>query len=267
MLMHRIEDQNYLHEVQYKDASNLKARMALHEKFGAGARPWHLWVFDHLLDLPADARVLELGCGTGALWKQNLERIPAGWQTILTDFSAGMLQEARRNLADVPHEFAYIGADAQAIPFEAGVFDAVVANHMLYHVPNRQQAFSEVRRVLSLSGRFVAATNGTAHMQELEALAAEAEMNLPGGGVTGFSLENGAEQLAGVFGQVSLYRLDDGLRVTEAEPILGYLRSYPQALSLTVEQEARLRDRIQRIIASKGAFAITKCSGLFEARS
>jgi ubiquinone/menaquinone biosynthesis C-methylase UbiE len=84
-------------ESQYRDASNLNARIALHERFSTNAYGWQRWVFDQL-ELPPDARVLELGCGTGKLWVENRDRTPEGWDVTLTDASPGMLREARRNL-------------------------------------------------------------------------------------------------------------------------------------------------------------------------
>ena len=44
--------------------------------------------------------------------------------------------------------FAYEIIDAQAIPYGTQRFDIVIANHMLYHVPDRAQAIAEMRRVL-----------------------------------------------------------------------------------------------------------------------
>ena len=53
------------------------------------------------------------------------------------------------------------------LPFEADTFDAVVANHMLYHVPDRAQALAEMQRVLKPGGQVYLATNGLAHLREL----------------------------------------------------------------------------------------------------
>lgn len=69
---------------QYRTSVNLDARMALHARFSTNPYPWMRWVFDHFA-LPAECRVLELGCGTGALWAANRERIPAGWDITLSD--------------------------------------------------------------------------------------------------------------------------------------------------------------------------------------
>ncbi len=50
--------------------------------------------------------------------------------------------------------------DAQSIPFEDETFDAVIANHMLYHVPDRPKAIAEIKRVLKPGGRLIATTIG-----------------------------------------------------------------------------------------------------------
>src|SRR5579883_3138075 len=127
--MRDITNQAYLRAEQYRSADNLNARIALHARFSVQAYDWHAWAFDHF-DLPADARVLEIGCGPGALWKENQARLPAGWQIVLLDLSPGMVQEARQNLRDAGRAFAGLAADAQWLPFTSAEFDAVIANHM-----------------------------------------------------------------------------------------------------------------------------------------
>src|SRR5579859_2254301 len=145
---------------QYHDATNLRARQQIYPTVN-GRNPWHRWVFEQLV-IPAGGRLLELGCGPGALWVENDERLPADWSVTLTDRSPGMVTEAQRSLEHTGHPFAFAVADAEAIPFPDGSFDAVVANHMLYHVPDKPRAFVETRRVLRPGGRLYAATNGKA---------------------------------------------------------------------------------------------------------
>src|SRR5579871_3026230 len=96
-------DQNLL-QTQYRNAANLNARINLHARFSTNRDGWHCWVFDQFILVP-QCRVLELGCGPGTLWLKNRDRLPAGWDLILSDFSMGMLEDARRNLASVPHHF------------------------------------------------------------------------------------------------------------------------------------------------------------------
>ncbi|MGB0386395.1 MAG: MerR family transcriptional regulator, partial [Ardenticatenaceae bacterium] len=72
--MTRLADQGYV-KAQYKSSKNLQTRIQLHERFSVNKYDWFLWVFDHF-KLPAVCRVLEVGCGTGQFWKENLARIP-----------------------------------------------------------------------------------------------------------------------------------------------------------------------------------------------
>jgi len=56
--------------------------------------------------------------------------------------------------------------DAQELPYADGCFDAVIANHMPFHVADRPTA-SVIRRVLAAVGRVYATTVGEPHMEEL----------------------------------------------------------------------------------------------------
>ena len=139
-------NQKYL-RWQYRDSSNLSARASLHVRFSTEDYPWFHWVFDHF-NIPADARVLELGCGTGLLWGENLGRIPRGWNVTLSDASQGMVQGAEQNLVHADLKFTFGQVDARSIPYEDDSFDVVIANHMLYHVSDLAKALSEIRWVL-----------------------------------------------------------------------------------------------------------------------
>jgi len=261
--MSELANQHYLLTDQYKNASKLNARIYLHQHFSTNPRDWHEWVFDRV-KLAAGDRVLELGSGSGMLWLKNLARLPQESNIILSDFSEGMLQEAQHSLLDSGHTFTFQIIDAQAIPYETATFDKVIANHMLYHVPNRMCAIAEIRRVLKPTGYFYAATNGVTHLQRIKQLmqrAGLASMGLPD--EQKFTLENGAEQLERSFEDVQVERMEhNALLVTEVEPLLAFIRSS----SLTVpteEQEYTLRGIIQQEIAERGAVQIPKDSGLF----
>jgi ubiquinone/menaquinone biosynthesis C-methylase UbiE len=64
----------------------------------------------------------------------------------------------------------FVVHDAQSLPFIDHSFDAIVANHMLYHVPNRLAVYAEFCRVLKPNGRLYAATISRDNMRELDAL-------------------------------------------------------------------------------------------------
>jgi ubiquinone/menaquinone biosynthesis C-methylase UbiE len=108
-------------------------------------------VFEHLL-LPPTCQGLEVGCGSGQRWLMN-HRLPAGWHVTLSDLSAGMLATAHRQLSPYGHALQFVVHDAQALPFAAHSFDAIMAHPRLSHVPNRPAAYAAFCRVLQPSGR------------------------------------------------------------------------------------------------------------------
>jgi ubiquinone/menaquinone biosynthesis C-methylase UbiE len=260
--LQEITDHQYLTD-QYRNASNLNARILLHQRFSTNKYGWHRWIFDQF-KLPSHARLLELGCGPGELWCENLKRIPTGWEITLSDFSAGMIQQAQQNLSS-PRQFRFEIVNAQAIPFADARFDAVIANHMLYHVPDKPQALSEIRRVLKPDGRFYASTVGERHLCELLDLRTRFDAQFVADiSSESFTLENGLAQIAQWFDKVHLYRYEDALVITEVAPLVEYILStwsqstHAQRIALTkfVEREMEL---------CGGTLHITKDSGLFEA--
>lgn len=147
-------------------------------------------------------RVLEIGCGTGALARRVLEALPAcGY--LATDESAAMVATARA--AGVPARVV----EASDLPFDDGSFDVVVAAWMLYHVPALDRTLAEVARVLGPGGALVAATNGERHLETLFRDAGRTPV------ATQFTSENGEAALRRHFGSVS--RTDVETRATFAD--------------------------------------------------
>ena len=260
-----LTDRTYLLTQQYRNASNLNARAQLHARFSTNPYGWLHWLFDQL-DLPPGCQVLEVGCGPGGLWLENRSRPPAGWKIVLSDLSAGMVHQARMNLRHSRHPFEFAVLDAQAIPFPGKWFDAVIANLMLYHVPNRVQALSEIWRVLKPGGRLVASTVGEAHLRELKALVSRFGPDLASesSAANPFTLENGGAQLSPWFSGVTIRRYEDALEVTEAAPLVEYVLS--ESTRMTGDQRLQFAEHVEQEMAAQGgAIHITKDSGIFEA--
>jgi ubiquinone/menaquinone biosynthesis C-methylase UbiE len=264
--MNKLSDQDYLLADQYKDTTNLDARIQLHRRSSVNKYGWTRWVF-HRFDLPPMCRILDLGCGPANLWVENLDRIPAGWEITLTDFSPGMVDKAQENLRDSGQPFSFDIVGAQAIPYDDASFDAVIANHLLYHVPDRAKALAEMRRVLRPGGKLYASTVGETHTRELFERAGrfdpedKSQLEVPT-----FALENGATQLAPWFSDITLHRYEDDLDITEVEPLIAYVMSMVEAESVfTDDKLAQLVAYVKKQIAAHGAIHITKDSGMFEA--
>ncbi len=254
---------------QYQSSDNLNARIALHQRFSTnpGFIPW---LFDQF-DLPAQCRILEVGCGTGMLWQANSGRIPEGWRLVLSDASPGMVATARDTAGHLPQVEAITCVDAQAIPFAATSFDAVIANHMLYHVPVLEAALAEICRVLKPDGKLYASTIGQNHMREyfdaLAPFAAKTALMDQDEIRARFSLENGHARLAPWFSDIQLHRYEDALQVSEVEPLVAYVQSAASGEEpvLSGERLEQFRAYIAEQIAAHGFFYITKDSGIFVA--
>jgi SAM-dependent methyltransferase len=140
---------------------------------------------------------------------------------------------------------------------------------MLYHVPDRAKALTEIRRVLRSGGRFYTATNGLKHMQELNELlfrfAPDAVDHWSAASPLSFRLENGGEELTRWFSHVSLYRYECDLIITEVEPLVNYIRSTPPATTFDSSTVERLIEYFQQELDAHGAIHVSKATGLFEA--
>lgn len=220
---------SHLQEHQYKDSSKFNARIYLHHRFGTNKYPWPRWVFDRLRK-EDNLRVLEIGCGNGLLWRLNADRIPGSWRITVSDFSEGMLNDARNNIGNSVSTIAYELVDVEDIPYQNAFYDIIIANHMLYHVPNRKKAISEIRRVLKRDGIFYATTMRDNYMREMGDLIREYRSKPHGGNkpnelIANFSIENGAEQLRKCFNEVRLEIYENSLLINEAEPFVKYVYS------------------------------------------
>jgi SAM-dependent methyltransferase len=146
----------------YADSTNLGTRVALYDYqqprvdlIGAALRG---------LELPIGAAVLDVGCGYGR-WVARLAERPEIAAIVAADLSEGMVREGRNAVADA--RVQWISADAQRLPMRDASCDAVLAMHMLYHVPDIAAAIGEARRVLRTGGTFLVSTPGDDHLRPL----------------------------------------------------------------------------------------------------
>ena len=98
-------------------------------------------------------RVLEIACGTGVVTRRLAESLPAGSTLVATDLNQAMLDVA--TAAGTKRLVEFRKADALALPFGDGEFDAVVCQFGVMFFPDKAKGFSEARRVLRPGGVFL----------------------------------------------------------------------------------------------------------------
>lgn len=108
-----------------------------------------------LLGAAPGERMLDVGCGSGAVTRTLAQRVAPGGRAVGLDTSPALLKVARE-LADEAGFGAAIEfkeGDCRALPFPDASFDAVVAATTLCHVPDPGRALAEMVRVTRPGGR------------------------------------------------------------------------------------------------------------------
>ena len=133
-------------------------------------------VWDEVLDelrLRGDERLVDIGCGRGAVLLLAAQRLPAGraigvdvWRR--RDQTGNTRAAAQRNatVEGVGDRVELADADARDLPFPAGSFDVVVSNLAIHNIAGtdgRNQALREAVRVLCPGGRLRIIDQGVAH--------------------------------------------------------------------------------------------------------
>ena len=102
---------------------------------------------------PGDT-VLECACGTGTI---TAAIAPACARVVATDYSEGMLKQARKKLARFPHVVVE-QADITDLHYADDSFDAVVAGNVIHLLPEPGDALKELKRVVRPGGTIIGPT-------------------------------------------------------------------------------------------------------------
>ncbi|MEM7286099.1 MAG: class I SAM-dependent methyltransferase [Actinomycetota bacterium] len=256
-------DQAYLRSEQYGDGSKLSTRMSLHARFGTAITSFPDFAAA-LVPWRSGGRALDCGTGTGMFWTNAAS--PRDTSLTLVDLSPGMVDEATtRARASGFSDVAGREADAQSLPFDDESFDVVVANHMLYHVPDPGRALDEFARVLTDEGVLIASTNGRGHMAELIDAIVAVFGTATEALTDNFGIDTGRPLLERRFGSVTWHDYENELVVDDLDAALAYATSFPPGDAATADQLAGLRSELDRR-SREGILRITPVTGAFVAR-
>ncbi len=248
---------------QYKDDSNLSIRSKLHAKYSTNKLGFFPWLFEKYEFLNG-YRILELGCGNGVQWQNRIQQLPADCILVLSDYSDGMVDIVYEKYSSQKNILSQ-KIDIQSIPFPNNCFDVVIANHMLYHVPDLPKALTEVKRILRNGGKFYAATNGNGGMRaylhnvfmllnpNINAFTEEFS----------FNLQNGEEILSQYFNDVERCDFEDSLSITVTKDLIDWLKSTITIASYSENDLKGFYDYFEGIRQKDGAINIPKETGLF----
>ena len=249
---------------QYQNASNISARIHLHHLYSQNEKGWFPWIYEQM-EVCAGMKILEIGCGEGTLWMENIDRIPQNVDIMLSDLSEGMLRDARRAVGADDHRFSFQVADCHRLPCEEGSFDLVIANHVLFYCEDIRKVCGEILRVLKPGGRFVCSAYGRNHMREVSALVKGFDDRIVLSAdrlYERFGMENGADILSGYFAGCEWRRYEDCLVVPKPEPLISYVLScHGNQGQYITERYKEFRAYVKR--KTDRGFRITKEAGVF----
>lgn len=249
---------------QYQDSTNITARINLHQKYSVNKQGWFPWIYQQA-GIRSDMHILELGCGNGALWTENLDKLPEQISILLSDTSEGMLRDVRRTIGAGDIRFSYRTIDCADIPCEDHSFDLVFANHVLFYCDDIDQVCQEIRRVLKKDGLFICSTYGSLHMKEISQLVQDFDPHIQLAAdnlYERFGLDNGAGLLHRHFTQVDLSRYEDSIYLKEPEPLIDYILScHGNQNQYLLNRYKDFRNFVQK--ETQKGFTITKDAGIF----
>lgn len=250
---------------QYKNASNISARIQLHTLFSQNRQLWFPWIFEQLC-LKEGMHVLEVGCGDGTLW--NNRHLPEHTTVTLTDISEGMIRDVKRRLGVYNSKFEFYVCDCQVLPFADNSFDLVIANHVLFYCGDIVKACREIYRVLKKGGIVVCGTYGKQHMKEISELVTEFDNRIVLSAdrlYDRFGKENGKDILGQMFCEVEWRAYEDSLKVTDSEALIAYILScHGNQNQYIIDCYDEFKSFVKR--KSKNGFYVTKDAGIFFAK-
>lgn len=244
---------------QYQTSDNLDIRIAIHNRYSTNKQGFNNWILNQY-EFDNGSRILDLGCETSVMWRDNYHQLPQDYQLTLVDFSEAMIEASRKNLPQLD-KLTFLVSDITKLPFEDASFDIVSANMVLFHLPDIHAGLKEIKRVLKSDGRFLSATFGENGISQTLGKWIS-QLGKTNDSPDGFTLQNGSNLLEHFFEHVERRDYLDSLEVTQISDIVDYLYSLPEVFELEEGQKEAVAELlIQK--SQDGILTIPKEYGIF----
>ena len=239
---------------------------------------WYVTIYKSL-HLQKNAKVLDLGCGYGKLWRNSWSRIPAGvtvdgydMHGSWADDFAEYVEQHKETLADgaeVKVYFEDIEKDAiwektKAECGQCGGYDLIIAHYLLDFIKDREAFFERMANALTPDG--MCSVNGASVSREhvfwqeiFGTLQLETDFLMEREARSREKREEFRKSLFRYFSKVENTTLSSVMRYTDANELFAYLLDrYPEAKKYLTEKEAVLKEYFVSEIKQKGAFLLPK---------
>lgn len=250
---------------QYASSKNLESRMSLYQ-YSIDAKTFSKWLTEQIIP-DNHVKILELGCGTGDLWK-DLKDSFQHCEILLSDLSKGMLEKSKENLGE--NAFNYEIIDFHHIPYPDKTFDIVISNHNLYHALDLNKVLGEISRVVKDNGVFYSTTNSIEHLTELRELINITDDTIWPNSVLAsiFGAETGIAILSNYFQHTDRRFYQNELRIKDFAPIINYFMSVrnERVHQIMKQSLSKIQDKFEAEICQYGYYKVKTKGCLFICR-
>lgn len=252
--------------------SDIQSRIKLYE-FSTGKQTFFEWQAG-MLPKKSGAKVLELGCGDGALWQSLLPRW-SDCSLTLTDVSDELVGVAAEFVGKLAEGLAATvvceTVNFNDIPYADESFDVVIANHNLFYASDLDHVLENIRRILAPGGQLICSTVGADHLHEIVNLLRTQNPSLlweHENLANRFGLENGAKKLMRWFEHVDQFEYDNNLHVKSVNPLMAYIaKAFKRNMSHWIEDnETKIESLFASEFNQRGYVRLTPHSGFFIAK-
>jgi ubiquinone/menaquinone biosynthesis C-methylase UbiE len=249
---------------QYKDNKNLNTRISLYQKYGTNDTNYSDFIQTNY-DFFEGSKILEFGSGTGKDWKDKIDSLPDGCELTLSDFSSGMVDELRQKYGDRKNVHIRM-LDIQSANIKGGSIDFVIANSMLYHVPDIDKAVGDVHRILKDDGVFYASTFGKSVYSFLKKHISNISDDISLAKEVTFTLENGGDYINKYFSDVKINRYNNRLDIKDTNDLVDYIYSMTSIVGLKDEDRDDIYNYFEGLKDENGNIVVDIEYGIFVAR-